>query len=150
MSRVNIQDNNEQLPSCYPDGYQFNSESCRACKWRKWCEESNECNRVVFANDKEYDLDQIKQEAGAGCYDDRRYSSVQVVNLARLLCSMRKDIQELVLSKLEMPKVSLSELADKRKISKQAIHKAFVSATKQFPELAEVLHNKPGYNSWRG
>lgn len=140
----------ENLPECYDVGFSVDSDKCKPCKWRKWCRDSHECNRVIFAGDKEYDIDRIEAESIKGCYDDRRYSSLQVVNLARLLCSMPKDVQDIVLEKLEMPDVSLSHFAERKGVSKQAIHKAFVKATKMFPELHGILHNKPGYNRWRG
>ncbi len=132
---------------CYGREYSVHKQECMSCQYKCECMDSQECDRVIFAGDTEYDVNRVTTHNSNQFFDDARYSSLQVVNLARLLLAMDdKKVRELVLYKLEMPDVTLAELADKYHVSRQAIHKAFNKASKQFPALRCILHNKPQYS----
>ena len=147
MKNINTSYQEDNRLLCYGREYSVHKQECMSCVYKQDCIDSQECNRVIFAGDTEYDVNRVTTHNSNQFFDDARYSSSQVVNLTRLLLAMDdKKVRELVLYKLEMPDVTLAELADKYQVSRQAIHKAFNKASKQFPALRCILHNKPQYS----
>lgn len=132
--------------NCY-GFYKKRDDTCVKCPYASYCKDSTEINRDAFSEHHEYQ-DNIAQKTQE--VYEQRFSRQQLIQLVRLAFSIdNKEDREMIKIKLQFPDVTLTQLARKKGVSKQAIGKSFRRISREYPEITGILHNKPGFNNWR-
>lgn len=142
--------------SCY--GQKFGRlDKCRICEYAEYCRSARD---ITAETDVSFDDVAYSEEFASTPATGYRavpiepdipiYSLNQMNEVIRRLVDLEDNrIRDILRAKFENPDISYSQIGEKYGVSKQAIHQYINRAIKYCPELAPVIQNRPGYNSWR-
>jgi len=135
----------ESIRNCY--GMYFDRlPECGACKYRRHCKNAGDPPPLA-ANALPEELNErilAKYHRPTGnryerAENDRRYSRADLLEVIIFMAALDVRSLELITRKLENPDLNLSDLAERRGVSRQAMHKMVRKRLEQIPELATVL-----------
>ena len=130
---------------CYGK-YYGKREQCAGCELQRYCRAagdppplapspiSDELNMQILAK--------FRQPTGnrySGAERDQRYTRADLLEVITFMAALDIRSLELITRKLAEPDLNLSELAEKRGVSRQAVHKMVRQRLERIPELAAVL-----------
>lgn len=139
---------------CY--GRMYNRlDQCRKCTLSKYCSQAADpplltdnappplVNQTILAYGQPSRTNRFQ-----AMEQDRRYTRADLLEVIGFMASLDPTSLELIDQKLAEPSLNLSELALRRGVSRQAMHKMITRRLKSIPELETVLtyrkHRKPG------
>lgn len=131
--------------NCYGRHYNKFAE-CRTCKWKHHCSTAEDPPLICLNAPPE----KVNERILAGRHipsenrmrtaeRDRRYSRADLLEVITFMAALDIHSLALVTKKLECPELNLSQLAEVRGVSRQALHKMVNKRLQQIPELAAVL-----------
>ena len=130
---------------CYGKRYNKLIE-CRTCKWKRHCRTAADPPLMTMSSPPEKQNEQIlsrirlpSENRMRKAEQDRRYSRADLLEVITFMAALDIRSLALVTQKLECPELNLSELAETRGVSRQALHKMVTRRLQQIPELAAVL-----------
>jgi hypothetical protein len=142
---ITVIDSNRSISNCY--GLYFSKlPACLACSYKRHCgkagdppplssnplpEELNE--RILTKHRRSTDNRYERAE------QDCRYSRADLLEVITFMAALDIRSLELITRKLADPDLNLSELAGRRGVSRQAMHKMVRQRLERIPELAAVL-----------
>ena len=141
------------MENCYGNYPKAPGAKCRRCAQREWCKAAG--NPPLLSNtmgrfNENYQDDECREEA-----EERRSAALRKMRGEQLRYS-RNDLLEVIVYMLELdpmtlellntkikePDISLSEIARRRKTSRQAVQQALLRKCRENPELSRLLNNR--------
>jgi len=130
---------------CYGKYYGKRAE-CATCKCKRYCRAASDPPPLA-ANALPEELNErilVKYYRPTGnryekAERDCRYSRADLLEVITFMAALDIRSLELITRKLENPDLNLSDLAERRGVSRQAMHKMVRKRLEQIPELAAVL-----------
>jgi predicted DNA-binding protein YlxM (UPF0122 family) len=137
---------------CY--GMSFNKrKDCAGCKLRKWCRDASDPPKLSHQM-LDWDLVSeltvpsnmtVMHPSEAVPSDEnpnrRLYSRNELLEVIAFLLALDTQTLDMLDSKVGNPGISFSEIARKRGVSRQAVHKFIKKKCSQIPELSIILQN---------
>ncbi len=74
--------------------------------------------------------------------DEKEYSRIDLLEVISFVVSMDLKALEVLDEKIRDPEVKFSDLARKRRVSRQAVHKHVLKKCRAIPELEAILRNR--------
>ncbi|QSH40280.1 AsnC family protein [Lentisphaerota bacterium ZTH] len=136
--------------NCYGK-YSVERKQCSSCKLLEWC--CNAGNPEVIS-DRMVDFDKIKTFITGKDFSstenadtekenwEKIYSKGDLLEVVGFMASLDFHTLKLLDEKIQDPVISFSEIARKRGISRQAVHKQVLKKCNQIPELDNILRNR--------
>ena len=137
---------------CY--GSLFNKrEECKNCELQKWCKNASDPPRlshqmidwdyisesVVSSNMKV--LHPSEEDLLDKSMNEQLYSRNDLLEVIGFLLALDTQTLDMLDSKIGNPGISFSEIARRRGVSRQAVHKFIKKKCAQIPELSTILQN---------
>ncbi|MCP3966261.1 MAG: hypothetical protein GY750_08920 [Lentisphaerae bacterium] len=137
--------------NCYGK-YSDKRDECANCKLLEWCKDAGSPD---FITDRMADFDQVKlfTESKSAVNtatalernmenQQKLYSRSDMLEIIGFMASLDIHTLKLLDEKIQDPLVSFSEIARKKGVSRQAIHKQVLKKYNQVPELDNILRNR--------
>ncbi len=137
---------------CY--GSLFNKrKDCRECKLREWCENASDpplLSHQMLDWDSVSELTTpsnmtvvhpVESPPVADIMDRRLYSRNDLLEVIGFLLALDTQTLDMLDSKIGNSGISFSEMARRRGVSRQAVHKFIKKKCAQIPELSIILQN---------
>lgn len=132
---------------CY--GKKFGQrEECRDCQYRKWCRDAADLPLIGRMKEFKNTVDVSTEDVAIGDKAEELpvYTVTDMAMVLRWALTVRQigggDLQ-IILTKLNMPGMSLAEIGKRRGMSRMGVLHRVEAILKQFPELDGVLRNHP-------
>ena len=141
------------MENCYGKYPKTPGAKCRGCAQQSWCKDAG--NLPLLSNsmgrfNENYQDDESREEEA-----ERRSAALRKLRGEKLRYS-RNDLLEVIVYMLELdpmtlellntkikePDISLSEIARRRKTSRQAVQQALLRKCRENPELSRLLNNR--------
>ncbi|MDD5729309.1 MAG: helix-turn-helix domain-containing protein [Victivallales bacterium] len=136
---------------CYGNMFDKRSE-CASCELRRWCRSASDPPRL---SDQMADWDKVCEVATpanmitdhpAGIFandseEQELYSRDDLLEVIGFLLALDLQTLDMLDAKIANPGVSFSDIARRRGVSRQAVHKYIRKKCDQIPELSIVLQN---------
>lgn len=126
---------------------------CRRCEQRNWCKDAG--NLPLLSNtmgryNENYQGDESREEAEERRAaelrklrgEELRYSRNDLLEVIVYMLELDPLTLELLNAKIKEPDISLSEIARRRNISRQAVQQALLRKCRENPELSRLLNNR--------
>ena len=134
-----------EISFCYGTLYNQVPE-CETCKYKRHCKNAGDLPLLTDRDRPEAITEMLiasKLPSRANRYEraerDRRYSRADLLEVITFMAALDIRSLALIADKLKDPDLNLSDLAGKRGISRQAVHKLVKQRLERIPELAAVL-----------
>ena len=136
---------------CY--GSLFNKrKECKSCELQKWCKNASDPPRLAH---QMLDWDMVSELMvptnmtvahpsdipAESSGDEARYSRDDLLEVIGFLLALDTQTLDMLDDKIGNPGVSFSEMARRRGVSRQAVHKFIKKKCAQVPELSIILQN---------
>ena len=133
------------ITNCY--GIYFDKlQECRSCSARRHCGKAGDppplSTNPLPDELNERILTKYRRPTGnryQHAEQDRRYSRADLLEVITFMAALDIRSLELITRKLTEPDLNLSDLAERRGVSRQAVHKMVRQRLERIPELAAVL-----------
>lgn len=132
---------------CY--GKKYNKlEECGGCAYRKWCREAADLPLIGRMKEFTNTVDVSTEDAARLAAEPEKpvYTVSDMAAVLRWALTVRKmsggDLQ-IVLTKLQMPGISLAEIGRRRGMTRMGVLHRVEAILKEYPELTGVLRNHP-------
>ncbi len=134
---------------CYGIEYQ-KKQNCINCKLSQWCKDAADIPYAirggveleVAANLIDHSTPPAIMESSSKKPEKKEYTRSDLLEIISFMLSMDEKTLELLDEKIRDPDVRFSDLARKRQVSRQAIHKQVLKKCRQIPELELILRNR--------
>lgn len=130
---------------CYGRFYE-QLERCRKCKIKRHCSKAADPplldRRDLPDGVKEVVYNKLLPSSSnryAEAEADRRFTRADLLEVIVFMAALDVRSLDLIMQKLDMPELRFTELAQKRKVTRQAVHKMIKQRLARIPELAAVL-----------
>lgn len=131
---------------CYGKHYKKRDE-CAACKLKRYCAAAadpplyakHSPPEAVVEKLAEARLEQIRERSQRFSEEKKCYTRSDLLEVIGFMAALDHRALSIIEDKLADPTLHLSELAEKRKISRQAMHSLVVRRLNKIPELASVI-----------
>ncbi len=132
---------------CY--GRLFNKcEDCGNCQLRKWCESASDPPRLShqmldwdLVSELTVPLNMTVVNPSDNSMDEQLYSRNDLLEVIGFLLALDTQTLDMLDNKIGDPGISFSEIARRRGVSRQAVHKFIKKKCAQIPELSVILQN---------
>ena len=130
---------------CYGRFYE-QLERCKKCKIKRHCSKAADPplldRRDLPDGVKEVVYNKLLPSSSnryAEAEADRRFTRADLLEVIVFMAALDIRSLDLIMQKLDMPELRFTELAQKRKVTRQAMHKLVKQRLARIPELAAVL-----------
>ena len=130
--------------NCYAREYNRKNE-CVSCKLKEYCREAgdppliSEQNSIFFPAGRFDPHMPDCRNRMRELEQDRRYSRADLCEVIGFMASLDSSSLELLNQKLADPSLNISDLAARRGVSRQAMHKMVTARLQKIPELAAII-----------
>ena len=133
----------ENIMGCYGKTYRKHRR-CRACAYRKWCRSAadkppKEKPMELLSNAY---IAQGQNPAIPGDeldFDTPQYSQKELLEVIVFMLAIDDQTLNMLEEKINNPEITFSDIARKRGLTRQAIHKFITKKCQKIPELKEVF-----------
>lgn len=134
---------------CY--GKKFGQEErCTSCEYVTWCKDSTlldrKCSRDIefdaASGDSALSMAPVYPDYSDKEEEKKEYTRSDLFEVISFVVSMDAKALEVLDEKIRNPEVKFSDLARKRRVSRQAVHKHVLKKCKVIPELEVILRNR--------
>jgi predicted DNA-binding protein YlxM (UPF0122 family) len=134
---------------CYGIEYK-NHKKCSVCNLAKWCKDAEDLpydrrggiDIEVVARQIKFSTPPTIPGMKKSPWNRKEYSRNDLLEIIAFMLSMDEHTLLLLDEKIRDPDISFSELARKRQVSRQAVHKQILKKCRQIPELEVILRNR--------
>ncbi len=136
--------------NCY--GRFRQNQQCLGCNWLKYCRDASDPMLLGDKPPRKSDQPAMEITAPGGKdalkNEEKRYSRADLIEVIGFMASLDEYSLRFIQEKIEDPTLNLSDIAIKRNVSRQAIHKMVKDRIAKVPELAAVItyrHHKTNH-----
>ena len=132
---------------CYGKEYNRRND-CGGCSYREWCKDAADLPLIGRMKEFRNTVDVSTEDVALIAAEPEKpvYTVSDMAAVLRWALTVRKmsggDLQ-IVLTKLQMPGISLAEIGKRRGMSRMGVLHRVEAILKEFPELTGVLRNHP-------
>lgn len=134
---------------CYGKSFGRGGE-CVSCEYATWCKDATLLDRKN-SRDIEFDagsgnsalsVEPVYPRCNDNNMEKKEYSRYDLLEVISFVVSMDAKALEVLDEKLRDPEIKFSDLARKRRVSRQAVHKHVLKKCQAIPELEVILRNR--------
>ena len=123
-------------------------QDCRKCQYRKFCADAGDV--PLLPRERSVQADSVDELAAAGPLpfdmnstpppaEERKYTRQELLEVIGFMVRLDLSTLEFLGEKIAHPEFGYADLARKRNISRQAVHKFIRQRCKKIPELESIL-----------
>lgn len=134
---------------CYGKSF-GRKEQCVKCEYASWCKDAAELDRQhtrnldfdVVSGSSAFSIEPVYLRQDEESEEKYEYTRSDLLEVISFVVGMDAKALEMLDEKIRDPEVKFSELARKRRVSRQAVHKHVLKKCQAIPELEVVLRNR--------
>lgn len=140
----------ENIMGCYGKAYR-KYRKCKACTYRKWCRSAGDKplkeKPLALSSNAHIALGENPAIPGDDLdFDIPQYSQKELLEVIVFMLAIDDQTLNMLEEKINNPEITFSEMARKRGLTRQAIHKFITRKCQKIPELKEVFIKR--INPW--